>query len=214
MDENLSDQERLEEVKKWWGENYQAIVAGALLAVVIVGGWRYWQYRTQSRSQQASALFEQLGTAVKQKDEATAAKLGAQLMSDYGDTPYAAQAALALAADDASSAKSADGVTKLEWVMQHSKDEGLQLLARLRAARLKLGMGDAQAALAEISGTDPEGFAPLYDEVRGDAYAKLGKIDDARSAYKKALASWTDSLGDHSQLDMKLNSLPAAPSKS
>lgn len=214
MDENLSDQERLEEVKKWWGENYQAIVAGALLAVVIVGGWRYWQYRTQSRSQQASALFEQLGTAVKQKDEATAAKLGAQLMSDYGDTPYAAHAALALAADDAGSAKSADGVTKLEWVMQHSKDEGLQLLARLRAARLKLGMGDAQAALAEISGTDPEGFAPLYDEVRGDAYAKLGKIDDARSAYKKALASWTDSLGDHSQLDMKLNSLPAAPSKS
>jgi predicted negative regulator of RcsB-dependent stress response len=54
----------------------------------------------------------------------------------------------------------------------------------------------------------------LYDELRGDAYVKLGKTEDARGAYKKALAAWTDALGDHSLLDMKLNSLPGKASKS
>ena len=214
MDENLSELERLEMVKKWWQENYQAIIAGALLAVVIVGGWRYWQYRTQSRSQTASALFGQLNESITKKDSVTASKFGDQLMNDYSDTPYAAQAALALAADAANNGKATDGVQKLEWVMQHSKDEGLKLLARLRAARLKLSTGDAQAAIAELSGVDGDGFAPLYDELRGDAYVKLGKMEDARGAYQKALSAWTDALGDHSLLDMKLNSLPAKASKS
>jgi predicted negative regulator of RcsB-dependent stress response len=214
VDENLSELERLEMVKTWWRENYQAIVAGALLAVVIVGGWRYWQYRTQSRSQAASTLFGQLNESITKKDGVTAQKFGDQLMNDYSDTPYAAQAALALAADAANNGKAADGVQKLEWVMQHSKDEGLKLLARLRAARLKLSIGDAQAAIAELSGVDADGFEPLYDELRGDAYVKLGKTEDARGAYKKALAAWTDALGDHSLLDMKLNSLPGKASKS
>src|SRR5579872_5321151 len=177
-------------VKTWWRENYQAIAAGAVLAVVIVGGWRYWQYRTQSRSQTASSMFEQLNAAVSKKDSATALKFGDQLMNDYSDTPYATQAALALAADAANNGKAADGLQKLEWVMQHSKDEGLKLLARLRAARLKLSTGDAQGTIAELSGVDADGFAPLYDELRGDAYVKLGKTEDARGAYQKALAAW------------------------
>ena len=44
VDEDLSELERLEAAKKWWAENYKSIVAGALIAVVVVGGWRYWQH--------------------------------------------------------------------------------------------------------------------------------------------------------------------------
>lgn len=207
MDENLSELERLELAKKWWRENYQPILAGALIAFVVVGGWRYWQYRVESRSEVASTLFAQLSAALAQHDQTNAAKLGDQIMKDYDDTPYASQAALALAQLEATAGKMDDGEQKLNWVMQHSKDDGLKLLARLRLARLMLSTGNAQGALDTLGGADAGGFTPLYGELKGDAYTKLGKADEARASYQQALDNWTDALGDRSLVQMKLDAL-------
>ena len=211
MDEDLSELERWEQAKKWWSDNYQSIFLGALIAVVVVGGWRYWQYRVESRSEAASALFADVVTAVSKNDDAAASKAGQQIIDQYSDTPYAAHAALALAQMQVAAGKLDDAGQRLQWVMQHSGDEGLKLLARLRLARLKLAANDPQAALDTLGGAqDASGFAPLYDDLRGDAYAKLGKDDAARAAYQKALSAWTDALGDRSLVQMKLDGLPAA----
>lgn len=213
VDEYLSDEERLEMAKKWWLENYKSIVAGALIAVVVVGGWRYWQYRTTSRSQTAAALFDQLAGDMAAKDKDGAMKTGNELMDKYADTPYAAHAALALAQLQSSTGKPADGEQMLDWAIKNGKDDGLKLLARLRLARVKLAMDDAQGALDTLNGADAGGFLPLYDALRGDAYAKLGKNSEARTAYQKALEGWSDNLGDRSLIEMKLNSLPAKAQK-
>jgi predicted negative regulator of RcsB-dependent stress response len=214
VDEDLSELERLELVKKWWKENYTSILLGAVIAVVVVGGWRYWQYRTESRSEAASALYTDLATDMSKHDDAASYKTGKQIITDYADTPYAAHAALALAQVQATAGKLDEGGKFLDWVMQHSKDDGLKLLARLRLARLKLAGNDAQAALDTLNGAqDVGGFAPLYDALRGDAYAKLGKNDEARTAYGKALAAWSDALGDRSLVQMKLDSLPTVAPK-
>lgn len=211
MDEDLSELERLEAAKKWWNENYKSILLGALIAVVVVGGWRYWQYRTQVRSEAASALFGDMAGALQKHDDAAALKTGGQIMDQYGDTAYASHAALALAQLQASANKYPESEKLLQWVLDHGKDPGLQTLARLRLGRVQLAAGDAKGALATLSVTDAGGFAPLFDALRGDVEMKLGDAGQARSAYKQALAAWTDDLGDKSLLQMKLDSLPVAP---
>lgn len=209
MDEDLSELERLEAAKKWWYANYRSILLGALIAVVVVGGWRYWQYRVESRSSAAAALFKQLADAMQKHDDAAAQAAGTEVLQKYADTPYAQHAALALAQADATAGKTKDGEQMLQWVMDHGKDDGLKLLARLRQARLKLADADAQGAIDTLSGTEPGGFAPLYSETRGDAYVKLGKPEDARKAYQAALAGWDEKqLGDKSGLQLKLDNLP------
>ena len=213
VDEYLSDEERLEMAKKWWLENYKSILAGAIIAVVVVGGWRYWQYRTTTRSQTAAALFEQLAGSMASKDQDAAVKTGKELMDQYADTPYAAHAALALAQLQTSTGKPQDGEQSLEWAMKNAKDDGLKLLARMRLARVKLSLNDGQGALDTLNGTDAGGFAPLYDDLRGDCYAKLGKSDEARAAYQESLKGWSDTLGDRSLVEMKLDSLPAKAHK-
>ena len=209
MDEYLSELERLEMAKKWWSANYRSILLGAVIAVVVVGGWRYWQYRVETRSSAAAALFKQLADAMQKHDDAAAQAAGNTILKDYDDTPYAQHAAFALAQADATAGKTADAEQMLSWIMQHGKDDGLKLLARLRLARLNLASGDAQAALDTLSGAEAGGFAPLYSELRGDAYLKLGKPEDARTAYQAALDGWSDQLGDRTQLQLKLNNLPA-----
>jgi predicted negative regulator of RcsB-dependent stress response len=211
VDEDLSELERLEAAKKWWAENYKSILAGALIAVVVVGGWRYWQHRTQVRNEAASALFADLATAMQKHDDAAALKAGGEIMDKYADTAYATHAALALAQLQVTAGKLPEGEKMLDWAIDHGKDEGLKLLAQLRLGRVKLASGDADGALKALDVKDAGGFAPLFDALRGDAYAKLGKTEEARAAYQKALDAWSDPLGDRSMLRMKLDSLPAAP---
>ena len=210
MDEDLSDLERLEAAKKWWNENYKSILLGATIAVVVVGGWRYWQHRVQSRSEAASAMFSDLLQSMKTHDDASALKTGGEIMDQYSDTAYAAQAALAMAQAQVTAGKLPEGEKLLQWAVDHGKDRGLQTLARLRLARVQLAAGNAKSALATLGQDDPQGFAPLFDTVRGDADVKLGDTAAARTAYQKALDAWTDQLGDRSLLKMKLDSLPAA----
>jgi predicted negative regulator of RcsB-dependent stress response len=212
VDEYLSDDERLEMAKKWWRENYRSIMLGALIAVVVVGGWRYWQYRTQSRNEAASALFTDLETAMQKHDQAGALKLGGEIMDKYDDTAYATQAALNLAQLQVNAGKLPEAEKLLQQAMDHGKDAGLQLLARLRLARVQLAAGDAKAALETLKNQDASGFAPLFDEVRGDAEVKLGDNDQARAYYKQALAGWNEQMGASNTLQMKLDSLPAPTS--
>lgn len=216
MDEFLSDQEQIERIKKWWLDNWKSIFAGIIIALIIIFGWRYWQHRTQVRSLTASAMYNQMGTLLTEAQGPQALEIANQLVNNYADTPYAAQAALAMAQYDVGTNKPDDAMQMLDWVINHSKDDGLTLLARLRMARVKLSVGDPRAALAALSGVAAAGFTPLYDEVRGDAYVKLGEISQARTAYQSALQAWTPQLGDKSLLQMKFDALggtaPAAAS--
>lgn len=209
MDEYLSDREQAERLKKWWLENYRSILAGIIIALLIIGGWRYWQRRVQTRSAAASALYDSMTGALSADQGPEALKLSDSITSEYADTPYAAQAALAMARYEIQNNKPDDSMKMLNWVIQHSKDQNLVLLAKLRLARVKLAVGDAQAALDVLTVKDEGGFAALYADVRGDAYAKLGNIQKARAAYGEALAEWSDDMGDKSLIQMKLNSLAA-----
>ena len=210
MDEYLSEIERLEMAKKWWKDNYKSILLGAIIAVVVVGGWRYWQYRVQSRNEAASAMFADLLQSMKKHDDVAALKTGSAIMDQYADTAYAGQSALALAQVQVTAGKLPEGEKMLQWAIDHGKDEGLQTLSRLRLARVQLSGGDAKAALTTLGQDEPQGFAPLFDTVRGDADMKLGDTAAARAAYQKALDAWTDQLGDRSLLKMKLDALPGA----
>jgi len=210
VDEYLSELERLEMAKKWWRENYKSILLGALIAVVVVGGWRYWQYRVQSRSEAAAAMFADMLLSLQKHDDAASLKTGGEITDKYSDTPYAAQAALGMAQVQVTAGKIPEGEKLLQWAIDHGKDPGLQMLARLRLGRVQLAGGDAKAALATLDVPDAGAFAPLFDSVRGDAELKLGDAAAARAAYQKALDAWTDELGDRSLVKMKLDGLPGA----
>jgi predicted negative regulator of RcsB-dependent stress response len=199
MDAHLTDDEKLAEVKKWWGENGGSIITGVVLGLAVLFGGKAWFAYQERNAETASNIYTTLMTALEGGDEQVVNERAAMLISDYSSTPYAALAALALArinieADELEAAQS-----RLQWVMDNSDSDTMRDTARLRMARVLVAMGNLDAATSLLDqATTGTPFDPLYTEVRGDIDVARGDRVAANKAYQAALdATASDSPGRH-----------------
>lgn len=179
-----SEDEQAERLKEWWKKNGTSVIVGAVIGVGAVVGVNFWRDYTQTRSETASARYEQLLSA--EGDEAR--RLASELMEEYSVTPYAALAALYMAKVDYEGGDAGDVESMLKWAMDNAKQGATRHAARLRLARFYLDQeraSDAAALLAAVE--DYEGFESEYKELQGDLSMLNGNAEEARAAYEEAL---------------------------
>jgi predicted negative regulator of RcsB-dependent stress response len=192
MDANLTDDEKLEQLKKWWGENGGSIITGVVLGLAVLFGGKAWFAWQEGNAQNASNLYTMLMNSMASGDAMAVSQKAGVLVADYSDTPYAALASLALAKVRIEAGELTAAQAQLEWVLEHSKSDIMQDVARLRLARVLIAMENpdgAETLLNQVTREDT--FEPLYAEVRGDAYVARGNLTAANQAYQKALAATT-----------------------
>lgn len=211
MEDYLSEQEQVEALRKWWGENGKSVIAGIVLGLAAIFGWRAWQDNSRVRAEAASDVYQELLTALGNPEARKEAnELAEELINDYPSMRYAvfaglAQARLAVAADDYPKAEE-----HLRKALASNDDAKLQPLIRLRLAAVLTANGDHQAALKELDAKDPGTFAAAFDELRGDIQLALGDLNAARTLYQQALEITRAEQGDTVVLEMKLESLGSA----
>ncbi|HWP94502.1 MAG TPA: tetratricopeptide repeat protein [Gammaproteobacteria bacterium] len=216
MDAYHAEQEQIEALKRWWKENATFVITGLVIGALAVFGWRAWQAHEIERAAAASLTYERLWDAVERGDREQAEALGRTLREDYAATPYAVHGALALAGTAVTAGDLDRALAELEWALDHVDDPALAPLIRLRHARVLLARNEPQAALDTLAaGGDAGRFAPLHDEVRGDAWLALGKVAEARAAYQRALEALASDASaipdaDAGLIRMKLEDLPPA----
>ena len=205
MDTQLTEQEQIEAIKKWWKENGRSIVVGIVLGVAAVGGYRYWSYQQEKTAIAASQVYLEMTQAVDSGNTAEVLDHGAKLIAEFPGTSYAVMAALSMAkvrveSDDLNAAQ-----THLQWALDNADTEEFKHIARVRLAKVMLAKGEADAVLQLLADVQTGSFAPAYEEVKGDAYLELGKTDEARSAYSAALPA---AVGNAKELiQLKLDNL-------
>jgi predicted negative regulator of RcsB-dependent stress response len=211
VEEYLSDKEQIERIRQWWSENGWFLIGGAAIALLGFYGYRQYQGYQVGQSEQAAVLYQSLKTAIDDNKPGDADQLLAQLRSKFAGNAYTQQAGLLVAKSVVTSApdRAAD---ELRFVMEHSKDPELSLVARLRLARVLAYREKYDDALAVLTVNDPGQFAGRFNEVKGDIHAALGHVDEARAAYLAALVSDGSELVDRSFLQMKINDLPGSAS--
>lgn len=204
MEGLTTEEEQVEELRKWWRKNAKTIFLALIVGVGALVATRYWMGDQEGERVQASALYDTLLAGLEQNDAAVVTEQGGTLISQFSDTPYATLAALALAKVKYEQGDPTSAESYLRWVLDNQDDEGMKHIARLRLARVMLDGGRASAALELMNGLDPGEFGAAYEELRGDIYVALNKPDEARRAYMAARAA-PGMITDPQTLQMKLD---------
>ncbi len=203
-----TEEEQVEALKRWWQENGTSTLIGVALALAMIFGWDYWQNYKKQQALQASALYDQLLKNDAKEQYADIETLAAQLQQKYADTAYADLALLFLAETQVKQEKLDQAEQTLDKLMK-SADAEIANLARVRLVRVKLADGKYEQGLQLIAQVEPsssQGFSALYDELTGDLYVALGRLAEARTAYKSALRAGLNS----PLLQFKLDDITAA----
>ena len=187
MDDLLSEKEQIEQIKSWWSEYGGYVIGGLGLGIAILVGYNYYENSKLEAQLAGSAMYERLTNHVVNEDLDEAERISDQLATEYGGTSYAAQAKLALARLYMEKNRDQDAADALRELLDSDADEATRNLGRTRLARVLLYQGNAQGVVDLLEGQESEAFAAIWNELLGDAYRELGRIDDAEAAYQRVM---------------------------
>jgi hypothetical protein len=135
--DEVDEDVRRDQLKKLWDQYSIYIIAGAILIIASVGGWRGYQYLEAKKAAEAGAAFDkavELSEANKHSEaEAAFTSLAATAPSGYRMLARLRAAAELASRDPQAAAKSYDDIAA-----DRSADVAVQELARVRAAGLLL----------------------------------------------------------------------------
>ncbi|MCW8944859.1 MAG: tetratricopeptide repeat protein [Sedimenticola sp.] len=206
VDVNLSEEEQVEALKKWWKENGKSVAAGIIIGLGGVFGWQYWTQHQQDIAEQASMQFEQLTQSVAANSPA-AVNQAESLVASHQGSSYAVFAALNLAKVKYQQGDINGAKAQLQWVLDNGDDPSLQQVARLRQTRILLNEGQIDEAAALIDKAPLDNFRGDLAELKGDIALKRGDKSAARQAYGEALEY---KVSNNALVQMKFDDLAAA----
>jgi predicted negative regulator of RcsB-dependent stress response len=205
-----SEQEQVEQLKRWWKDNGRALLAGLVLGLGGLAGYRYWDATQTARAENASINFEHLLVLALKQGGDDAAAAGRTVIDAYPGTPYARLSTLLLARLAVDAGDYATAKSHLETLLADAAGGEIANIARARLARILLAEGAVDEAARLLDAIPARDGRQRFPELAGDVAAARGDAQTARSRYLEALAE-VDELGlDRTPVQLKLDNLSFA----
>jgi hypothetical protein len=165
--DEVDEEVRRERLKKLWDEYSIYIIAGALLIIAAVGGWRGYQYLEAKKAAEAGAAFDKAIELSEQNKHAEAEAafndLAAKAPSGYRTLARLRAAAEVASRDPQGAAKLYDDIAADRSVGTTERD-----LARVRAAGLLLESTSYLLALSAWRANDTAAARQWLDLIAND----------------------------------------------
>lgn len=204
VDVTLSEEEQVEALKKWWKENGRSVIAGVVLGLGAVFGWRYWVDYQSGIAQQASMRLVELNQTVASGNRDAASKQAKHMIEKFQGTPYAVFASLNLAKVMLQSGENDAAIAQLKWALENADENSVKQIVRARIARIMLSAGQLDEAEQVVASAGSDSFRGEFAELRGDIARARGDKTAARAAYKEAL---DNQVSNSALVQMKLDDL-------
>ncbi|WP_292433007.1 tetratricopeptide repeat protein [Methylobacter sp.] len=184
-----TEEEQVEALKRWWKENSTSAIVGLVVGLIIILGWNYWLDHKKERAAQASVTYSQLLKALDENKNDSVEKLAEHMQKQFNGTEYAAFSAL-LEAKLKSQQGDFAAAKQILKTIAAEPNKHLSNVARIRLVRLMLATGEYEQGLQVINEVDAKeatSYSANYDELVGDLYVALDRLDEARTSYQNAL---------------------------
>jgi predicted negative regulator of RcsB-dependent stress response len=200
------EQEQLDSFKAFWSKYGSIITWVLIVALGSYAGYNYWKSHKRNQTVEASALYDELQTALVANDNAKVQRVAADIRARYDGTAYAQMAAFGAAktAFEANDLKTAK--TQLQWVVDHGNDE-YKSIARIRLAGVLLDEKAFDEALKTLDGKVLPQFEAEANDRKGDVLVAQNKLKEARDAYVAAIAAMDTSNPGRQLVVIKLESI-------
>ncbi len=182
-----TEDQQLEDLKKWWKENGSSIITGVVIGLAVLFGTRSWFAWQERTAQNASVIYSVMMREAESGDARVASDNAATLIADFSGTPYASIAALLLARYRIEDNELDAAKAQLQWVLDNESSDEIRTTASVRLARVLVSLADYDGALALLDAIETDGQQGLVSEVRGDIYTQRGDSQQAVDAYSEAL---------------------------
>ena len=184
---DLEEQEQVAELKAWWTQHGNLLLAVVIAAAVAVVGWQGWRWYEHSQAAQSSVLYDTLSKAAQAGDAKALRDAAGTLVESYPRTLYASMGALLAAKfyferNDLKNAKA-----QLQWVIEHSPAEDFRDLARVRLAAVLVDEKAYDEALKLLDAPHAPAYDAQYAALKGDVLVAKNQLAEARAAYQSAL---------------------------
>lgn len=204
---DLHEQEQVDALKAWWKENSNWVYGLVTVSLLVFAGSQFWKQHQAAQAAGASSLYAEV---MKQTSSGDAKRVGdaADALADrFATSPYAARAQLLAAQTSQQAGDAARAKARLWWVIEHSDEDGLRHVARLKLAAMLLDEKQYDDALKHLNTPHPAAFDSVYADLKGDVLGAMGKTDEARTAYKLALAKTDAQAAQRNLIQLKLDGL-------
>lgn len=201
-------EDEIDRLKGWWQDYGNYLLAGVLFGLALIGGWRFYQNHQSSQARQAAEYYEQMKVAVERDDSQSVLALEATLRERFSASPYAILAEFEVAHRAVDKGDLEAAFVALQHAQKLAKSDPLAQLAQVRQAQVQIAQEKSEQALETLKRIDRDSpFAALSEEVKGDALRLLGRLDEAREAYRAARQAIVDAEMDERLISLKLKDL-------
>lgn len=189
---DLQEQEQIDELKTWWQMYGRWVTIAILVAAIVSLGWNGWRWWRQHQAQEAARIEAELVVALERGELPLARAAAHRLRESRTNALLADLSGLKLGYELWQAGDHAAAKEELGRVAEQGSEPYLRDVARLREAAVLLDSGSAQEAFERLAIAPVPELAARYEEARGDALAALGRLEEARAAYQRALDQGTD----------------------
>ena len=195
-----TEDEQVEQIKKWWKSNGKQIIAGAVIGLAGIWGWNYYSSYQDQQALGARALYLNYAS--------DSSNLGAyeKLTEDFANNSYTDQASLLMVKNLFDEGNYAEALKLIEPLTKHSNIM-ITSSAILRLASIYLQTSQHDKALELLQSYSDESFGGLVHNLMGDIYLDIGNKSEAQEHFNKALVAVTENSNLGQLIQIKLDDL-------
>jgi predicted negative regulator of RcsB-dependent stress response len=202
-----TEEQQIEEIKRWWAEHGRTIIAGVILGLGTVVGWTSWRSYQEDQAEQLSARYSSIETAAAAKQYEQVRDETDELIADHPQSAYAALSALIGAHAAYNNADIVTAERLLSWAAENTAVFDVSSVARIRLARIVSEKGEYDRALSLLDPISSEDFLALRSETRGDVLIAKQDLQGAKAAYDEALQAQSLQGAARERIQLKLDEI-------